>query len=69
MKIRARDSHHWQEENITKEQFITLLKDKIASVSFNRFREDIVRFIRDDKVIDIWSAEYFNDLIEKIKFI
>ncbi|MDP1763947.1 MAG: hypothetical protein Q8L07_08685 [Sediminibacterium sp.] len=59
---------NWNEETITKEQFIQLLRDKIASVSFNRVREDIVRFIRDDSILDIWSASYFTDLIVKIKF-
>jgi len=66
--IRARDSHHWQEENITKDQLLKLLKDKIANVSFNIIHDDIVRFIPDDKVLDIWSADYFRDLIMHIKF-
>ncbi len=66
--VRAIDSGNWSERNISKEQFIELLKNKIAKVSFPDVREDIVRFIKDDKVLDIWSAKYFNDLIDKIKF-
>lgn len=65
---RARDSGDWEHEGIPKEQVIKLLHDKIDHVSFNNIREDIVRFIRDDKVLDIWSIDYFKDLAEKIKF-
>lgn len=66
--LRAKDTGDWQEENITPEQIIELLKHKINTVSFDRIKEDVVRFIKDDKVLQIWSPAYFNDLIEKLKF-
>jgi predicted nucleotidyltransferase component of viral defense system len=66
--VRARDSGDWKEDTIIKEQFMQLLQDKIASITFSSVRDDIVRFIRDDKILDIWSADYFRDLIGKIKF-
>lgn len=65
---RARDSGDWNEETITQKQFIQLLQDKISTISFNNIKEDVIRFIRDEKVLDIWSAKYFSDLISKIKF-
>jgi len=65
---RARASGDWKEKNITKEQFMQLLYDKIETISFDRIREDIVRFIPDDKVLDIWSPGYFKDLTGQIKF-
>ncbi|HEY5368577.1 MAG TPA: nucleotidyl transferase AbiEii/AbiGii toxin family protein [Hanamia sp.] len=66
--IRARGSENWDEKTISKEQFLQLLNNKITSVSFNSVKADIVRFISDNKVLDIWSAQYFNDLIEQMKF-
>jgi predicted nucleotidyltransferase component of viral defense system len=66
--VRAQDSGEWKEQTITKEQFMHLLQNKIQSVSFSRIKEDVVRFIRDDSVIEIWSPEYFNDLVQKIQF-
>lgn len=66
--MRAIDSGDWKEENITQNQFLHLLNEKIEKVSFNNVREDIIRFIKDDKVLDIWSVKYFKDLIEKLKF-
>ncbi|MES2329307.1 MAG: nucleotidyl transferase AbiEii/AbiGii toxin family protein [Bacteroidota bacterium] len=64
---RASNSGDWQEDTITPSQFMQLLRDKIDSVSFTNIKEDIVRFIRDDKALDIWSATYFKDLTQKIK--
>ena len=66
--IRAQDSGDWKEKSMSKEQFMTLLQNKIQSVSFSSIREDVVRFIPDDKVIEIWSAQYFSDLVQKVKF-
>lgn len=65
---RAKDTGDWQEENITSAQIIELLKEKINSVSFSSIKEDVVRFIKDDDTLKIWSPAYFNDLLEKLKF-
>lgn len=65
---RAKDTNDWQNDIISKEQIIKLLDTKIESVSFNSIKEDVVRFIKNDDSLNIWSPEYFKDLIEKIKF-
>ncbi len=65
---RAKDTNDWQEDNISTEQVIELLDMKIKSVSFSSIKEDVVRFIKNDDVLSIWSPEYFKNLIEKIKF-
>jgi predicted nucleotidyltransferase component of viral defense system len=67
-KQRAKDTGNWNEESITPEQILELLKQKIDSVSFDAVKEDVVRFIKDDKALAIWSPAYFNDLIEKMTF-
>jgi predicted nucleotidyltransferase component of viral defense system len=68
LQVRAQASGDWKEGSMNQEQFIKLLQDKIAGISFKSIREDISRFISDDKVLDIWSAAYFTDLIKHIKF-
>ena len=65
---RAIDSGDWTKKTMTEKQFNQLLTDKIKAISFKAVKEDIIRFIPDAKVLEIWSAEYFNDLSEKIKF-
>lgn len=65
---RARDTKDWTNKTITSRQVIGLLKEKIDTVSFESIKEDVVRFIKDDAALQIWSPAYFNDLIEKLKF-
>ena len=65
---RAKDTNDWQEDHISADQIIELLDLKIKSVSFSSIKEDVVRFIKNDDVLSIWSPEYFKNLIEKIKF-
>lgn len=65
---RAKDTKDWQDNTITKEQILNLLVMKIESVSFSSIKEDVVRFIKNDQVLGIWSPQYFKDLINKMKF-
>ena len=65
---RAKDTNDWQDDRISNEQIIELVDTKFKSVSFSSIKEDVVRFIKNDDVLNIWSPEYFKDLIEKIKF-
>lgn len=66
--LRAQDTGDWTEATITQNQLVELLKTKIDAVSFDGIREDIVRFIPDESVLDIWSPRYFKDLVDKLKF-
>lgn len=65
---RAKDTNDWQDDSISNKQIIGLLDAKIKSVSFSRIKEDVVRFIQNDDGLNIWSPEYFKDLIKHIKF-
>ena len=65
---RAKDTDDWDEDSISNNQILELLIEKIDSVDFSSIKEDVIRFIKDDAVLDIWSPEYFKDLMTKIKF-
>lgn len=65
---RAKDTGDWNDEQITTAQIKELLYNKIDSVSFDKVKEDVIRFIKDDKTLQIWSPQYFKDLTEKLKF-
>jgi predicted nucleotidyltransferase component of viral defense system len=65
---RALDTGDWTEETITPEQILTLLRDKINGTSIDSVKEDVIRFIPDSRRLDIWSKDYFLDLIEKLTF-
>ena len=67
LQIRAEESRDWKEGILGRDEVLKLLESKINSVSFNNIREDIVKFIPDAKILDIWSKDYFNDLVKNIK--
>ena len=66
---RAIESGDWLPNAITKNELMLLLNHKIETVDFNKVKADIIRFIPDASVLNIWSANYFKDLIKYLKFI
>lgn len=64
---RAQDSGDWQKDTISKQEFMQLLEQKIKDVKIERVKEDVRRFIADDTSMDIWSEQYFLDLIKMIR--
>jgi hypothetical protein len=65
---RAKDTGDWQKDSISEQQVLQLLKDKIDIISIDKVKDDVVRFIKDEKTLDIWNQNYFRDLIKNIKF-
>jgi predicted nucleotidyltransferase component of viral defense system len=67
LKIRAQDSGDWESNQLSRKDLLQLLEKKINSVSFKNIREDIIRFIPDSGVLDIWSPAYFHNLMKNLK--
>jgi Nucleotidyl transferase AbiEii toxin, Type IV TA system len=65
---RAVNSRDWQKDSITQQEILELLNDTINVVSIDNIKEDVVRFIKNERVLDIWSKAYFHQLADKIKF-
>jgi hypothetical protein len=65
---RARDTDDWSDSTISPEEIKELLREKIGSVSIEQVKEDVIRFLPDARVLDIWSPTYFLDLVEKLTF-
>ncbi|QEK50318.1 hypothetical protein FYC62_00535 [Pedobacter aquae] len=64
---RAIMSGDWNKKTINKEEFISLIRERIAIVSMERVKADIKRFISNPNVLNIWSTPYFNDLIAHLQ--
>lgn len=65
--FRAKDSGDWQKETMTEQEFRKLLYDRIETVNLETAKNDAKRFISDPKTLDIWSKDYFKDLITYMK--
>jgi hypothetical protein len=66
---RSIQNANWNKKTISRAGFFQLLIDKIDQVSMDDIREDIVRFIPDDKPLEIWSRDYFKELAKRIHFV
>src|SRR5260221_1489081 len=65
--LRSRDSGDWKEDTITEKRFHDLLREKITTVNMDRVKADIRRFIANPARLDIWSPDYFLDLVKQLK--
>jgi predicted nucleotidyltransferase component of viral defense system len=65
---RAYQSGSISEKNITSSQIVGMIIDKIDQVNMDDVKLDVERFIASTQKLDIWSRQYFKDLVAHIKF-
>ncbi len=65
---RAYQSGSIMEKNITSSQIVGMIIDKIDQVNMDDVKLDVERFIASTQKLDIWSRQYFKDLVAHIKF-
>ena len=66
---RALQSSNLGNNSLGKVDFLDLLKKKIQQLDVEAARQDVVRFIKDSKSLEIWSQEYFLDLLQMMRFV
>lgn len=54
-------------QELTWEQFKTALCDRLAGADINKVKEDVIPFLNDTKEVNIWSNEYFLELVKIMK--
>jgi predicted nucleotidyltransferase component of viral defense system len=65
--VRANDSGDWNKLEMTKPDLMKLLQEKIETINIALVKEDVIPFIQNQQVLDIWSAQYFMDLVQHLK--
>lgn len=75
LAARLKQSCDWQEkqgytlpENIDQAYIGEMLKKRIEDLDINAAKRDVEVFISDNRVLDIWSKEFFVDLVDKIRY-
>lgn len=66
---RAVESGDWKQNSMSKAQLLELLNSKIDSVNIENVKEDIIRFIQNPNDLEIWSKDYFKELINRLKVV
>ena len=68
-KIRAIESGDIDSNNIGEGDFKEMLMNKISQIQIEGIKLDISRFIQDQTVLNIWSNDYFKELVKKMRFL
>ena len=69
LKLRAlQKGFAGEEEDFTVDTFKTLLKEKIQNTSIDQVKRDVFPFIKDHAGLDIWSIDYFVQLVDMVQF-
>lgn len=68
-KERALQGGFLKDTSLTKVQFLEILKVRINSIDFEQAKQDVMRFIKNPNDLDIWSQQYFLDLLEHLIFL
>jgi len=55
--------------SLTPENFLVLLKQRIAVLDINAAKQDVEPFLRAAYALNIWSTQYFTQLADMIKFV
>lgn len=53
---------------ITKEAFMQLLKERLATANINQVKNDVLPFVKHPEELNIWSNDYFVQLADLMKF-
>lgn len=55
-------------EEMSREKFMQLLNERLATADMKSVLEDVTRFVRNPRELDFWSNDYFLELAKKIRF-
>ncbi|AHW59185.1 Nucleotidyl transferase AbiEii toxin, Type IV TA system [Draconibacterium orientale] len=67
-KARAIQSEGAEFEDLTHDQLIDLLKNKFTTTKTEQVIEDVRRFVTNPQSMEIWSTEYFSQLLDFLQF-
>lgn len=65
---RMKESGNFDKEILTKEEFAELLRNKIDTLDIEQAINEVKGFVKDVRVFDFWSKDYFKLLASRVVF-
>ena len=50
-----------------RDMLISMLNDRFEKIDFEQAKQDVLPFIKNTSVLDLWSAEMFKDITRRIE--
>ena len=66
---RALQSGDLENEGLNAAGFLDLVRGKVKQLDVDSARRDVVRFIKNPAQIEIWSQEYFLNIVQMMRFV
>ncbi len=54
-------------QTLTEKLLIELFEKRVDTINWDQAKADVLRFLKDKNQVKLWSANFFKDLIQKIK--
>ncbi|MBY0530114.1 MAG: nucleotidyl transferase AbiEii/AbiGii toxin family protein [Rhabdochlamydiaceae bacterium] len=70
LRERMRQTHHLDaEEKLGKKELLERLHKKIAEINWEHAKADVQVFIPDKRKLDLWSAQFFHDMVAHLQVV
>lgn len=70
LEQRMRQSSSWSSDReLTDVDLLNLFDQKIATLDVDSAKADVINFIKDSSMVDIWSKDFFKQIVRKIKIL
>ncbi|HEU0265278.1 MAG TPA: nucleotidyl transferase AbiEii/AbiGii toxin family protein [Geobacterales bacterium] len=67
LEQRMRQTGHWTAADpLTEKSFRELLQEAIDRLDADQARQDVAPFVKDPRLLDIWSRDFFRDVVSRI---
>ena len=68
LEERMRQSGDYRDEMpLTRGRLMELLHQAVDQLDVGRAQDDVVRFVRDPQTIDVWSRDFFREVVQRIE--
>jgi len=68
LQKRLEQTDNWEmQENLTLEKLKLLLNEKFNEINYSDAKEDVMRFIKNKTVLDIWEKDFFIAITNNLK--
>jgi len=66
LEERLRSSGHWTEGSLELATLKRMIGDAVDTVDLDAAKEEVSRFLIDPRTVDVWSKEFFGDIVRQI---
>lgn len=67
LEQRMRQSGHWSSmESLSEKTFREILSDTIDKLDIEQARQEVLPFVRQPEALEVWSKEFFQDIVRRI---